>query len=384
MKVGLDALLPIDKTHKSLSHQCIAGSLRKPFDTSECRDIVLNSSQKMLLLTGLGRELGLVTKHIAGRTMSRKFSITIGTFVVTAWAAAAEPAAAEKTIHFVYMSPLDVAYRAEFEAGVENAARTLQAWFPDELNGKTFALNADVVQWYQTPHNTSWYQTNPSNPAFYAGRFWETATADAFALTGGQFFDPDDIWVLYLDAMPLDGQYIGGTSSVALMAAHDLAGLNGDSSEPVSRWVGGTGHEMGHALGLPHPPDSPGGPDDWSLMYYGYTTFPDTYLRSDDRSTLLNSGYFQTTLTWPPGDFSHDGNVDVVDLAQWEGDFGVNDDSDADMDGDSDGSDFLIWQRNLAGPVNATAAFVPEPSTAIMMFIACAWLSHRSAGCRWR
>ena len=54
-------------------------------------------------------------------------------------------------IHFVYMSPSDVAYNAESEAGIENAARTLQAWFPDELVGKTFALNADVVEWYQTP-----------------------------------------------------------------------------------------------------------------------------------------------------------------------------------------------------------------------------------------
>ena len=170
--------------------------------------------------------------------------------------------AAAVEIHFVYMSPSDVPYSAELEAGVENAASTLQAWFPGELGGKTFALNDDVVEWYQTPHNTSWYQTNPDNDAFYAGRFWETATADAFALTGGHFYDPDDIWVLYLDAMPLEGQYIGGTSSVALMAAHDLAGLNGESSEPVSRWIGGTGREMGHALGLPHPTGSPGRPDD--------------------------------------------------------------------------------------------------------------------------
>ena len=154
--------------------------------------------------------------------------------------------AAAVEIHFVYMSPSDVPYSAELEAGVENAASTLQAWFPGELGGKTFALNDDVVEWYQTPHSTSWYQTNPDNDAFYAGRFWETATADAFALTGGHFYDPDDIWVLYLDAMPLEGQYIGGTSSVALMAAHDLAGLNGQSTEPVSRWIGGTGHEMGN------------------------------------------------------------------------------------------------------------------------------------------
>ncbi|HEX6961099.1 MAG TPA: hypothetical protein VF175_04480, partial [Lacipirellula sp.] len=54
--------------------------------------------------------------------------------------------------------------------------------------------------------------------------------------------------------------------------------------------------------------------------------------------------------------------VDSADLAQWKGDFGENDDSDADGDMDSDGGDFLIWQRNLGqmGAVPAAAA-VPEP-----------------------
>jgi hypothetical protein len=40
----------------------------------------------------------------------------------------------------------------------------------------------------------------------------------------------------------------------------------------------------------------------------------------------------------------------------------VNNESDADDDGDSDGNDFLIWQRNLgASAATAAAAAVPEP-----------------------
>ena len=46
--------------------------------------------------------------------------------------------------------------------------------------------------------------------------------------------------------------------------------------------------------------------------------------------------------------------VDADDLAQWEGDFGLNGNSDADGDSDSDGADFLVWQRNIA-PVAASA-----------------------------
>ena len=49
------------------------------------------------------------------------------------------------------------------------------------------------------------------------------------------------------------------------------------------------------------------------------------------------------------GDFDNDGDVDGNDLSQWQGDFGLNGNSDADFDGDSDGADFLAWQRNLTG-----------------------------------
>jgi hypothetical protein len=56
--------------------------------------------------------------------------------------------------------------------------------------------------------------------------------------------------------------------------------------------------------------------------------------------------------------------VDADDLAQWKGDFGINDESDADNDGDTDGEDFLAWQRNFGTgvPASPTAATVPEPS----------------------
>ena len=68
-----------------------------------------------------------------------------------------------------------------------------------------------------------------------------------------------------------------------------------------------------------------------------------------------------------PGDFTGNGIVDAMDLQQWQGDFGLNDESDADGDDDSDGADFLIWQQNLGAPgQTAAAAAVPEPAASLL------------------
>ena len=68
-----------------------------------------------------------------------------------------------------------------------------------------------------------------------------------------------------------------------------------------------------------------------------------------------------------PGDFTGNGIVDAMDLQQWQGDFGLNDESDADGDDDSDGADFLIWQQNLGTPgQTAAAAAVPEPASSLL------------------
>lgn len=65
-----------------------------------------------------------------------------------------------------------------------------------------------------------------------------------------------------------------------------------------------------------------------------------------------------------PGDFNSDTNVDGLDLTQWQGDYGVNDNSDANNDGQSDGFDFLTWQQNFA-PSQANIATVSAAQATI-------------------
>ncbi len=78
-------------------------------------------------------------------------------------------------------------------------------------------------------------------------------------------------------------------------------------------------------------------------------------------------------------DFNQDGNVDALDLAEWQGDFGLNANSDADSDGDTDGRDFLIWQRQYGQSslplVAGSTAAVPEPTSLWLIgTCACLWM----------
>jgi hypothetical protein len=123
-----------------------------------------------------------------------------------------------------------------------------------------------------------------------------------------RFNDPEDVWVFYIDADPACGQGVGGTSGVALLPANDLRGLVGEPNVPpcpgdspdtggVCRWIGGLGHELGHAFGLPHPPGCDQGMCDeeayLSLMYVGYVFYPDTYFLEEDKTRLEASPFFE-------------------------------------------------------------------------------------------
>lgn len=87
-----------------------------------------------------------------------------------------------------------------------------------------------------------------------------------------------------------------------------------------------------------------------------------------DASNLYTTGVLAVSPVLS-ADFDGNGAVDADDLAQWQGDFGVNALSDADDDSDTDGADFLHWQRQFGSPspMFAAANAVPEPGGMLLV-----------------
>lgn len=89
------------------------------------------------------------------------------------------------------------------------------------------------------------------------------------------------------------------------------------------------------------------------------------------------------------GDANLDGTVDSADLTAFEAGYGITggalwSDGDFDMDGEVDGRDFLIWQRQYSGdpsPVGSSIA-VPEPATAIHLVLAALVVGCRALAVR--
>jgi hypothetical protein len=167
-------------------------------------------------------------------------------------------------------------------------------------------------------------------------------------------------------------------------------------------------HEMGHALGL-------GASSEWNAFVSGSTfTGPNATSEYGGNPPVVGTGHWQSGTmsriygtntpqeaamdpeitvgtrklftqldaaaavdigweinlappTFNPADFNEDGLVNGADLTAWRSAFRFTANGDADGDNDTDGNDFLIWQRQIGATSTIDAASaVPEPSVATL------------------
>ena len=143
------------------------------------------------------------------------------------------------------------------------------------------------------------------------------------------------MWGIYADVVHECGPYdmgfdtLGrGWDGLTILPRHDLDGVasktgttttyceGGPTYEPLGRWIGGLGHELGHALMLSHPPGcdqmryeicDPESAE--SLMGFAHVKYPGTYFLAADKEILKRSYFINPDiepLTGPPATLNLD------------------------------------------------------------------------------
>jgi hypothetical protein len=196
----------------------------------------------------------------------------------------------DKTVRVVYLVSEDREEKADYRAALERAIQDIRQWYARQLKGATFKLHSPIVEVVHSEQKAAWFTTHPqgNNPDDWG---YNNTLAETGRLLGARLQDPHYIWVVYSDGPGNKGR---GGSGFAYLPEDDLLGLIGKhpTQKEPARWVGGLGHELGHAFGLPHPTDTVRDAD--ALMWAGfYGKYPDkTYLTEQDRQILSRSPFF--------------------------------------------------------------------------------------------
>jgi hypothetical protein len=198
----------------------------------------------------------------------------------------------DKTVRVVYLVSADREVQTNYLQAVERAIRELQGWYAQQLNGPTFKLHNPAVEVAHSSQAAAWFYSHPNGNNQDDWGF-NNALAEAGRLLGTRYNDARYIWVVYSDGPGNKGR---GGSGVTCLPEDDLLGLIGKhpTQKEPARWVGGLGHELGHAFGLPHPADTARDAD--AIMWAGfYGKYPNkAYLTAQDKKLLLRSPFFFT------------------------------------------------------------------------------------------
>ncbi|MFC0170557.1 DUF4214 domain-containing protein [Pseudoduganella danionis] len=213
------------------------------------------------------------------------------------------PAANNNTIRFVYAIPADRSYNPSWFRAIQAAAPDLQQWYKSQLGGASFTVAAIEPQICMLP--------SPSS-AYFSTNTWNTVSNDLRTYCGLDYSRSDIDWIVYADVLHdvnTPGRLGAGTSGLAMLPRQDLEGLGGApctvSDEgvtycfPQTRWLGGAVHEIAHTLGVPHPAGCDSGLPACdsqaanSIMWAGYTNYPNSYFVAESKASLLNSRFIR-------------------------------------------------------------------------------------------
>ena len=203
---------------------------------------------------------------------------------------------ARAPVRVLYAAPTDREFRSDYRQSIQNAFVDFQSWLRRELEGRTFSLSGITPEECRLSENADFYGR---------GDAWNKV------LRGVQHCAPvrggtsDFGWVIFADVEEsCDEPHELGRGGLGLSIMASLDGLaypkpyyycdEGPYEGSLGKAIGGVGHELGHVFGLPHPPGCDEGLptcDRGALMWDGYMSYPNTYLRDDEKAILLASPF---------------------------------------------------------------------------------------------
>ena len=209
------------------------------------------------------------------------------------------PETPEPAVQVIYAIPSDREENPLYADVVRNAILHVQDWYAEQLDGLTFAIKEP------TPLTCAIEEA----AEYYEGKYgWDRVVESVQHCAPVDYSFNQYVWAIYIDVefdCDGNGELGAGGGGITIVHGGDLEGLVNPETyslcgtEPRSEygWIGGLAHELGHALGLPHPPGCEEGLpscDYDALMWAGlYWDYPETYLTDEDKAILQTSPFLK-------------------------------------------------------------------------------------------